>query len=174
MKSMGRRLMALGGLLLCLTAAERARAQDAEHVSTEPPPRRLVVTQETNPSAELIGSGLLMFGLSYGGSILAAVASDEHADRALFVPIAGPWLDLADRGSCPPRSSCRGETAAKALLAADGVVQTMGALGILAAFLFPETRTVTRVAKAEASARRVTVLPSFSPSSVGLSARGAF
>jgi hypothetical protein len=56
------------------------------------------------------------------------------------VPLVGPWLDLADRGSCPiERQSCDNETTMKVLIIGDGVLQAAGAFMMLDAVLFPTT-----------------------------------
>ena len=59
--------------------------------------------------------------------------------------MVGPWLDLGDRGACNgvEQPSCDKETGYKVLLVIDGVIQGIGALDLVGAFLFPETRTVT-------------------------------
>jgi hypothetical protein len=72
-------------------------------------------------------------------SAVVAGESDYNPDRALFIPIAGPWVDLSQRGGCPISfSTCNNETLNKVLLVGDGVIQGIGALTIIAAFLVPE------------------------------------
>jgi hypothetical protein len=69
--------------------------------------------------------------------------SDESSDKRLYIPVAGPWLDLAER-DCP---DCRHETANKALLVVDGIFQGLGALDIVGSFFVVEDRvTVARKA----------------------------
>ena len=53
-------------------------------------------------------------------------------------------MDFADRGPCGgmDQNGCDTETGYKALLVADGVIQGIGALEIVSAFVFPETTAV--------------------------------
>jgi hypothetical protein len=56
------------------------------------------------------------------------MASSNPSDQFLWVPIAGPWLDLADRGHGPA-------TTTTAWLITDGLVQAASALLIIAGFV---------------------------------------
>jgi hypothetical protein len=134
-------------------------------------PRRDVVTfVEETPDTGMIGAGLLMFGLAYGSSIVVGATSENTADQALFVPLAGPWIDLANRGDC--NGPCGpDETVNRVLLVSSGLFQAAGALQILGGFLFPETRTVTRTADVPAG---VHFAPKVGKGMVGLSAYGSF
>ena len=100
-------------------------------------------TVSTGPSRALLQSGIWTLGLSYIPAVVVASESERAADRRLYVPVAGPWLDLASRGNCPSTTACDHETTNKVLIVADGIFQGVGALNIVGAFLFPETRTVT-------------------------------
>src|SRR4029077_11191764 len=94
----------------------------------------------------LLGSGIAVFGIPYITSVIVAASSDHDGDHHLYVPLAGPWLDMANRGSCPTGSNaCDNETTYKVLLAVDGVFQALGAIEIVSAFLTPEKREVTTV-----------------------------
>jgi hypothetical protein len=75
-----------------------------------------------------------------------AATSSLDADHRTFVPIAGPWMALSDRGPCGGTAgrSCDAEDTDKVLIVADGIGQALGGLLIIGAFLNPETRTVTR------------------------------
>jgi hypothetical protein len=125
-----------------VVAPGTAGAQEAP-----PPP---VTTQETTsqatgPSMAMVGSGLVIFGLSYIPAVVVASSSGLIADRTLFVPIVGPWIDLTQRPSCSPASSCNAENTAKVALVVDGAFQAIGALTVLGGFLTTEhqTKTVT-------------------------------
>jgi hypothetical protein len=134
------------------------------------PPPRVITYQETRPNADLIGGGIALFGLTYGTSIIVGAQSDRTSDQFLFVPLVGPWMDLATRESCYGLCS-PGEAANRVLLVTSGLLQGAGVLQILGGFLFPEERTVTRIVGAE---RGVHVAPSVGPRMVGLTAYGAF
>jgi hypothetical protein len=123
--------------------------------------RDTVTITDSVPNRGLIWSGVAVLGTTYGISTVVAAVSDKPADRALWVPVAGPWIDLGSRGRC--RGSCNHEATNKVLLVADGLGQAIGALQILGGFLFPAKRTVTEVG-------RVQILPM----GRGLAARTVF
>jgi hypothetical protein len=95
----------------------------------------------------MVGSGVAIFGLSYIPAVVAGAASNLGADRNLFVPIAGPWIDLTQRPGCTA-SSCNGENTAKVLIVTDGIFQAIGVLTVLGGFLTTahETKTVQSTA----------------------------
>jgi len=102
-----------------------------------PTPRQAAVTTESGgPNTALISTGLVSFGIAYGASVIVASQSEHPGDKHLFVPIAGPWIDLANRGRCNVNNtSCDGETTNKVLLVIDGVVQGAGALAVIGGLL---------------------------------------
>ncbi|WP_437967173.1 hypothetical protein WMF04_47780 [Sorangium sp. So ce260] len=107
--------------------------------------RDTVTITDSVPNRGLIWSGVAVLGTTYGISTVVATFSDEPADRALWVPIAGPWIDLGARGKCGGQRECNTEATHKVLLVADGLGQAIGALQILSGFIFPAKRTVTEV-----------------------------
>jgi hypothetical protein len=155
-------------------AEETLRSQQIQgsELSRLPPPvmvtpaRDVVTTEEKVPNAGLIASGAVMFSLPYATSVIVGASSTREGDRYLYVPVAGPWIDIAKRGPCRG-AGCEREMGNNVLLVANGVLQGVGALQILGGFIFPTTRTVTRTAS-------VHVTPTGGPSSLGLAAFGAF
>jgi hypothetical protein len=148
----------------------------SSHVMTAPgyaPERDYMVRQYVTPNAALITSGVIMFGASYGSSIVVATQSDHRGDNQLYIPVAGPWLDLAHRGTC--RSSidvsCQNETTNKVLLVADGVFQGLGVLQILGGLIFPETHTEIL---SRPIAKGVHISPTAGRTGAGLTAYGKF
>jgi hypothetical protein len=103
-----------------------------------------VVASETTsyyagPNRSLLWSGIVASGVPYIASIIVASESSHPGDSALYAPVAGPWIDLVQRGGCPvANTSCNGETVAKAFLVGDGILQGVGALAIVSSFLVPE------------------------------------
>ncbi len=101
-----------------------------------------VVVKETvymGPDRGLLWTGVVAGGIPYIASVVVAAESDHTGDTALFIPVAGPWVDLAQRGGCPvANTSCNGETFNKVMLVGDGILQGIGALAIVSAFLLPE------------------------------------
>jgi hypothetical protein len=129
--------------------------------------RDVITYEESMPNGALIGAGLTMFGASYIPSMIVAMSSDLPTDKTLFVPVVGPWINLAQRDNDCPYGRCQRDAGNKVMLVMDGVFQGLGALQIAGGFLFPTTRTVTQVAG-------VRVLPSVSATQVGLTAVGSF
>ena len=42
----------------------------------------------------------MTFTLAYVPAVLVAQQSTQSADNHLYVPVVGPWVDLADRPTC--------------------------------------------------------------------------
>jgi hypothetical protein len=150
--------------MLCVSAA------NAQAIVTTGPAHETVVTG--GPNSALLGSGLFAFGMPYVASVIVASTSNNDADHHLYVPVVGPWMDLVSRGGCGAitQNSCDSESVNKALLAGDGILQSIGALQIVAAFLMPEVHATTI-----ATEPRVVVGPSrVGRSGYGLAAGGTF
>ena len=160
-------LAALASSGAALAGSQSSEPQD----TTTPPavvlPHDVITYEESMPNGALIGSGLVMFGASYLPSVLVAAESSRPGDTTLYVPVAGPWMNLAQRDSQCPSGRCANDMPNKVLLVADGLFQGFGALQILGGFLFPTTRTVTQTAN-------VQVLPNVGSTHVGITAVGSF
>jgi hypothetical protein len=153
---------AIGALLapaLCIKVANAQTivtapaAPPATVVETAPPPPQTTVVaappaRETvassGPNAMLFKSGLFVFGIPYGTSVVVAATSSRDEDKDLFVPVVGPWMDFGSRHDCGSlgNPSCSGETAVKVLLAADGIFQAIGAIELVSAFLVQDSPAV--------------------------------
>src|SRR5580698_9865082 len=48
----------------------------------------------------LLLSGAVTFGFSYVPAVMTASESTFAIDKQLYVPVVGPWLDLANRPNC--------------------------------------------------------------------------
>lgn len=119
------------------------------------------------PNAYLFRSGLIMTGLAYAPAVVVAVNSDRSYDKYLYAPVVGPWMDLGARDG-----GTKGE---KALLVVDGVFQTIGAIQILASFVFPASRDTAKATASTSVASRTIVAPArLSSDSYGLVALGHF
>jgi hypothetical protein len=127
------------------------------HLESNPP----AVAEKTSsapPDIPLVTGGLITLTGAYVPSVIVAAANDNPWDHKLFIPVVGPWMDLAQRPgtSCnlPPFPSCGAESGDKALLIIDGAFQALGALAAVLGFVTPERRTTTVVpAKAGAAER---------------------
>jgi hypothetical protein len=87
------------------------------------------------PNAFLFHSGLVTTGLSYTPALVVAVNSDRSEDKYLYAPFVGPWLDLGSRDDDSKVN--------RTLLVVDGVFQTIGALQLIASFMFIDSGSGT-------------------------------
>jgi hypothetical protein len=135
-------------------------------------PARETRDEYSGPNRRLIATGLLTFGLSYIPSVIVAGTSDVSADHHLYVPLAGPWLDLGDRPGCGSgQIGCDTETTYKVLLVLDGVFQGLGALTTVAGFLSPEHHVLVA---ADSDKPTLHVAPASVASGYGVAAFGSF
>jgi hypothetical protein len=72
----------------CTLSGSSAGAQSHETVTT------------TGPNRELLHGGILALGVPYVASVVVAATSDRPEDKHLYIPVAGPWMDLANRSGC--------------------------------------------------------------------------
>jgi hypothetical protein len=127
---------------------------------------------ETQPDYALVGTGLLLFAGPYIASVVVAAESNHSGDEHLYIPVVGPWLDLADRNCGPNDIACNNEGMNKALLIGNGILQGVGVVTAVAGFLFPEKRVVS---PATTTGARVKVLPiGLGRGGYGLGAIGTF
>ncbi|HEX4339206.1 MAG TPA: hypothetical protein VH062_25035 [Polyangiaceae bacterium] len=154
--------------MVMATAVAHAEEVVVEHRTPD------VQVSQTRPNSAMLSSGIVGVAVPYLASVVVGAESSHPGDRNLFVPVAGPWMDLSDR-HCQLGSSCNHEGLYKGLLVVDGIFQGLGALEIVGAFLFPERVTVTNASR---STPTRTAGVHFTPSSVGggygLAAVGAF
>src|SRR5258708_35038135 len=61
-------------------------------------PSRPSTSAQAGPNADLIGVGIFTIALPDFASVGVAMGSD--IDHDLYIPVAGPWMDLAHRPDC--------------------------------------------------------------------------
>jgi hypothetical protein len=91
--------------------------------------------ESTRATGALIG-GLVLLTLSYAPSAYVGAQASADYDRALAIPVAGPWVDLADRPACSPPATaykspidpCIWETGARVALVTSGSIQGLATL----------------------------------------------
>ena len=101
------------------------------------------------PNVPLLTAGGLTFLAAYVPSFIVGATSDHDDDKWLYLPIAGPFIDLAARG-CDndvqenlPGSTCGTTAWERGALIASGVVQAAGAAMIVGSFFSANKRLVT-------------------------------
>lgn len=162
-----------------VTPPAAPQPQPAPVVATAPLPPPVTTPEyvevEDRYNAPIFASGALVFGATYGASVIVAASSDDtRGNRRLYVPLVGPWLALSDRGSCDiSLSRCDNETTAKVLLIADGVFQAAGVIAMLDGIFQPTTHRVyaTRTAKTDT---KVHVTPTTVHGDPGVAVFGRF
>lgn len=121
----------------------------------------------SGPNAYLFSSGLILSAVSYTPALVVAINSDRSEDKYLYAPFAGPWMDLAARDG--------GSKTEKTLLVVDGVFQTIGAIEILASFVFTGRTDTARAGTSTTVASRPVITPAkLSSDGYGLVAMGHF
>jgi hypothetical protein len=91
--------------------------------------------ETTRATGALVG-GLVLLALSYGPSAYVGAQASQDYDRVLAIPVAGPWMDLAQRPACieptlpikPPVDPCTFENLARGLLITSGAIQGLGTI----------------------------------------------
>jgi hypothetical protein len=104
--------------------------------------REKTTSEASGPSMGMVASGIGIFALSYIPAIVVAGESNLGADKNLYVPIVGPWIDLGQRPGCTA-SDCNGENTAKVAIVVDGVFQAVGAISLIGGLLTPAHETTT-------------------------------
>ena len=111
-------------------------AQDSDTLSMPPPPTSSSAESSTSETRDtLLGTGLFLLAVSYLPAVSVAASSTVAADQHLYAPLAGPWIDLAQRPICSPPASCEAEQTNRALLETSGILQGVGAFLTLVGLL---------------------------------------
>lgn len=154
---------ALGTLIWTSSASAQTAVQDGSRGDV------LAVVRERTPDVRVLTGGALLFGIPYTASVVVASRSGVDEDRFLYVPVAGPWIDLVARPECPPiRVECSNSTATSAALVGDGILQAAGTALVIRSFVSPEKTWIIRGRRA-----RATLAPVVGPTT-GFAAVGSF
>jgi len=145
-----------------LTASE-TQAQETGLATASMP-----LVDDEAESGERVNRALMIVGAtlfvgSYAPSVAFATLGDWNADDALVIPVAGPWIALANPENQP---------LSKALLINSGVMQGAGVVSMALSLVIPSysARTTLRFGKSE-----LRLLPSeVARGAYGLGAVGSF
>lgn len=153
-------------------------SSSADVVATMPAPPAMTETTTTTyagPNRGLVFGGLFMLGAPYIASVIVASESDHPGDNKLYIPVAGPWLDLGQRGDCSSATmNCSNEPMNKAFLIGDGIFQGVGALSLVVGLMVPERHVVHRVVRSADAKPSVRFAPVTYRGGSGLAAFGSF
>jgi hypothetical protein len=171
-------ILAVGAGVSVLAAVTWTTTSFADTVNAAEPVSRPVVAEQTHyspPNVPLLTGGIVALGGAYIPSVIVAAANDNSYDNHLYIPVVGPWIDLANRPPCGGafQTGCGTETGFKTLLVIDGAFQGLGALATVLGFVVPERRSTVIAAKADKPS--VHVLPAqVSRDGYGVAAFGNF
>jgi hypothetical protein len=164
--------LALAALLPIVTIELLPASANAQR--SEPVVVQETTSQASGPSMAMVGSGIVIFGLSYVPAVVVGSSSGLDADRTLLVPIAGPWIDLTQRPGCNGSgSACNQENTNKVLLVTDGVFQGIGVLTVVGGFLTPAHERTTVESRATRPTWHLAPV-SFGAGAYGMAAAGTF
>ena len=128
---------ALCAVLAATSWTSASFAQDSDQTLSMPPPPSSsgVESSRSETKDTLLGTGLFLLAVSYLPAVSVAASSTVGADQHLYAPLAGPWLDLAQRPVCSPPMNCEAEQTNRALLETSGILQGVGAFLTLVGLL---------------------------------------
>jgi len=112
-----------------------------------------MVERPVLPNPVLFRGGFAVLAVGYIPAAAVGIFSDHKGDANLLIPVAGPWIDLGTRGCSgsvtytydgPVEVSsgdrCGSNSTEQAALIVDGIVQGVGALGVIGSLFIPERR----------------------------------
>jgi hypothetical protein len=103
-----------------------------------------------------------------------ASESTLQADKAAYIPVAGPWMDLAQRPAACTPTTCSGEIGTRTLLVATGIVQAAGALQLLVGLVALAADGSSQTAKVETKPSLHVTPAQVGAGGYGLAALGRF
>ncbi len=136
--------------------------------TTQPTP---IVSEQrtyTRPNRPLLVASLATLAISYTPAFIVAATSPHVGDNKLFIPVIGPWWDLAERPKCGDgagKTGCRNEFFNDSALILAGIAHAAGLIGLVSAFFIPEERKVTTVTGSNTPIKNFTV--HFTPTTLG-------
>lgn len=135
-------------------------------VAAPPPGESTTVYQQHRPNTPLLVTGGVLLAATYATTAALSGANGPVADRDLYIPIAGPWINLADRDT-----NRENNTRDTVLIAGSGVLQGIGALMLVTSFFVPERVPAARISAGNV---KMQVSPQASMGGGGVGAVGTF
>jgi hypothetical protein len=173
--SSGRFNLAVPAVAFALFLCKPAWAQGdvVEPPSAGQAPVTETTTPFVGPDVKIMSAGALLFAVGYVPAVAVGAGSGLAVDKRLYIPVAGPFLDLAQRKECVVGNlNCNFEIVNKFLLATDGIIQSFGILTALAGLIMTTEAPV--VTTAFRGPEGVRVLPVIAQGQAGLVAEGRF
>jgi hypothetical protein len=143
-------------------AYQTMETQDPSLGAPAPAPYEQQTERKFRPNRPLMTTSAAAFLASYVPTIITAAANKSQTSNNLYIPIAGPWMEIARE----PTSGAN-----KALLSLSGIFQSLGTIGMISSFFVPETRTRKWYLMGN---RRFHFAPTAGRGTYGMSAQGRF
>src|SRR5712691_6145988 len=128
-------------------AVARAETQRNPVVVVSPVPAPTGGERAAPPDIAVLVAGIAILAVGYGPSAFVPMHGDHKGDDRLYVPVIGPWLDLANREctgatmataggpiELASRQPCGTSAIEEAALITSGILQGVGGLQIMGAF----------------------------------------
>jgi len=131
-----------------------------------PPGESTTVYQRHRPNTPLLITGGSLLVGTYATTAAVSGANGPVADRDLYIPIVGPWINIADRST-----DRENNTRDTVLIAGSGVLQGVGALMLITSFFVPERVPAARISAGNV---KMQVAPTASMGGGGVGAFGTF
>lgn len=124
------------------------------------------VYQHQRPNRPLLITGGALLVGTYATTAALSGANGPVADRDLYIPVVGPWINIADRNT-----NRNNNTRDTLLIAGSGVLQGVGAALLITSFFVPESIPAARISAGNV---KMQVTPTAGMGSGGLGAVGTF
>ena len=152
------------------TSAEDATAASAgptTSLSMQPTGESQIVYAKRTPNKALLITGASLFVSTYVTTAALAGANGGIGDKDLYIPVVGPWINIADRVPSTRENNTRDTL----LIAGSGVLQGVGAIMAVTSFFVPEKIPAARI---QAGNVKMEVSPQAGAGMGGLGAIGTF
>ena len=136
--------------------------------STTPPTgESTLIYQRRTPNKALLITGSSLLVSTYVTTAALAGYNGEVGDKDLYIPIVGPWINIAERNGNQYKDNTRDTL----LIAGSGVLQGVGALMAVTSFFVPEKVPAARI---QAGNVKMEITPQAGAGGGGIGAVGVF
>ena len=154
------------GSMPASTSTTTTTSADTEHTYASSSPDQVIYDKHTPNKAFLITGAALLVG-TYATTAAVTAGNGNIGDHDLYIPVAGPWIDLAARDWSNTKNI---DTV---LIFGSGVLQGVGAGMAVASFFIPEKTAVATI-HAKAGPVDMLIAPTAGGGMGGVGAIGTF
>ena len=126
-----------------------------------------VVYAKRTPNKALLITGSSLFVSTYVTTAALAGANGGAGDKDLYIPVVGPWINIAERNGAHYENNTRDTV----LIAGSGVLQGIGAVMAVTSFFVPEKVPAARITAGNV---KMEITPQAGAGGGGLGAVGVF